>query len=112
MQKEYDQAVKFYNMAVNYEENNDTKKSMYLFLGISYNNLKKYEDAINAYQQGISLAKGDDKGNFYYRIANIYYSSLVYTFIIIIIIMDNRKAMINVLRCIDHVQITNLMIVL
>lgn len=95
-------------MAVNCEENNDTKKSMYLFLGISYNNLKKYEDAIDSYQQGISLATGNDKGNFYYRIANIYYSSLVYKYIVI---LYNRKAMINVLRCIDYVQIINLMII-
>lgn len=73
----YNEAIKFYKESIDYENDKDSKKSMYLFIGNAYNNLKEYEDSINAYQNCISLASGDDKGNFYKKIADIYYFNIV-----------------------------------
>jgi len=68
----WDPAVKYLNAALKYD---DTNKDIYYYLGLAYNGLQKYDDAIVATQKGLDLssAENDDfKAKFYYEMGNAY----------------------------------------
>jgi tetratricopeptide (TPR) repeat protein len=68
----WDLAVKYLNAALKYDEGN---KDIYYYLGLAYNGLKKWDEAITSTQKGLDLstAENDDfKAKFYYEMGNAY----------------------------------------
>ncbi len=70
--KAWDTSVKYLNMALKYDE---TNKDIYYYLGLAYNGLTKWDDAITATQKGLDLSPAENdefKAKFYFEMGNAY----------------------------------------
>ena len=70
--KSWDESVKYLNLALKYDV---TNKDVYYYLGLAYNGLTKWDDAIAATQKGLdySAAENDEfKAKFYFEMGNAY----------------------------------------
>ena len=70
--KSWNESVKYLNLALKYDE---TNKDVYYYLGLAYNGLSKWDDAIAATQKGLdySAAENDEfKAKFYFEMGNAY----------------------------------------